>query len=1187
MKLSNSIKYAVITVLSGIAILFLIIYVEQKSISSFTETKPYVTLSEYIDGLNRLFRASVLFFVIVFSVFSWLLYRIFRNENLAKEALMVSEKRFRTIFEEAPLGIALIDSTSGIIHNANSKYLEIIGRSIEEMKSIDWMQITHPDDLQESLIFKKQMNEEYLKGFKTTKRYMRPDGSFVWVALSIATVETGNKIQPQHVTMAEDITDRKRIEEEITKSQLNFEEAEKLAKIGTWEFDLNTSEVKWSKGHYLLFEMESRASDVLYGAYRTACHPDDFHKIDENRENALKTGQGFNYEYRIIGKNGNIKYIDCIGEVVKNEEGKIIGLKGTGQDITDRKKMEELMKAKEQNALLLRHAAQVPGIIYQYQVFPDGRFLFPFVSDGVVEFAGMSAEEAMQDGLKVFRLVHPDDLESLMSTLNLSITPKRNWTHEFRINSLHNGIRWVRGNSNPEQMEDGSVLWHGYFTDITESKRAEEELKISNEKLEAVFTGSNDAIMLLTRKGFFDCNPRTLEMFGMSDKNEFIQSHPSDLSSPLQPDGQNSFLKANAMIEIAYEKGINSFEWIHRRKNGENFPAEVSLTAFNYGDERVLQATVHDVTERQLAKKKLTESEGLLSSILQTLPVAVFCKDINNDFRFSLWNKKAEEIFGLTAEECIGRDDYYFFSKKDADQFRKKDIEAIETKASIDIPEEVAESKDKRLVIHTLRTVVSDGNGTPRFLLGVSEDITERKTAEDKIKKSEEKYRSVVDNAADIIINLDRNNIIQFINHTHHGAPIVDVMGTKILNYVPSEYLEEVKEKLALIYEDKKSITEEMPGLHIDGSTAWFSINAGPLFFGNEVTGITLIIRDITERKNAEEKTRKSEEKYRSVVENAADIILTIDKNNIIQFVNHVRPGITVAQIEGKNFYNFVPQNYQELVKQKFQNVFESKKPQSYEIEGLGPDGTSLWYSVNAGPLFFGEEVVAITLISRDITENKKAEEKIRQSLKEKEVLLKEVHHRVKNNLQIMLSILNLQYANIADKKTLNLLRDIRGRIKAMSFIHELLYQANDFSRINFSEYINSITNNLIYSYTQNNAVDLKLEVGTIFLDLDRAIPCGLIINEVVTNALKYAFVGASSIERRQKKGGIYISLQQSDNTIQLIIADNGEGFPKKIDFRNTESLGMQLVVTLVQQLRGTISLDNSTGTKYSISFPI
>jgi two-component sensor histidine kinase len=251
---------------------------------------------------------------------------------------------------------------------------------------------------------------------------------------------------------------------------------------------------------------------------------------------------------------------------------------------------------------------------------------------------------------------------------------------------------------------------------------------------------------------------------------------------------------------------------------------------------------------------------------------------------------------------------------------------------------------------------------------------------------------------------------------------------------------------------------------------------------------------------------------------------------------------------------------------------------QTFEMQILHSDGFIAWYSINAGPIFFDKEVVGVTVITRNISERKQGEEKVKQSLKEKEILLQEVHHRVKNNLQIILSIINLQFGTVKDKKTLDLLRDVRNRIKAMSFVHELLYQANDFSSINFSEYVSNIINNLIYSYAQKQSVVLKQDIDPVFLDLDIAIPCGLIINELITNSLKYAF-------SENENGELFISLKQTDGTIKMVIADTGKGFPNTINFRKTKSLGMQLVVALLDQIGGTIELDNTNGTAFSIAF--
>lgn len=988
--------------------------------------------------LNNLFWISVFLIIVVFVFLSFLLYKISNNERISGRALMLSEKRFRTIFEEAPLGIALIDPVSGVIHEINPKYSEIIGRSKEEMNNIDWMTITHPEDIQEGVAQKALMSENKLKSFKMSKRYIHSDGSTVWGDVSIASIETSDKSQHLQLCMVQDITEQKRIEDALKISENELRGM--FACMDDLIFELSDD------GIYLKIAPTNptllyKPADKLLGKHLNEIFPEkETQKFVSKINRALEERKTFQLEYSLPINNEVLTFEAAISPLT---ESSVLCI---ARNITSRKKMELLLKEAEQNDLLTRHASQVPGVIYQFQYLPDGWILFPFVSEGVSDLCEVTAEEIMKKGPKAFCFVHPDDWEGLKSTFNVSMNMMENFGYDYRVNLPIKGTRWLRANAKPEKLPDGSTLWHGYLTDITESKEAKEALQISKDKQEAVFNGSNDAIMLLTRKGFFDCNPKTLEMFGMSDRKEFIESHPSDSSPAFQPDGQESLTKANAMIEIAFEKGVNRFEWVHQRKNGENFPAEVLLSAFNYGDERVLQATVHDITGRKLVEKRLMEYKHFFNNSADFACIA------NTNGYFETLNQNFEKILGYSEKELLENQFLNFVHPDDLDS-TLKEVEKLKTSA--------------------LST--------------------------------------------------------QFVNR----------------------------------YRKK------------DGSYLWFSWNTTP----NMDTGkLYAIARDITEQKKTEEKIKNSEEKYRSVVENAADMIITFDNNHLITFANHLRPGTRVEDSVGTSIYTLIPQEYQEHVKEKIKKVFDFKKPQSYELPGQHYDGSSAWYSANLGPVFSGENVSGITLILRDITDSKKAEEKIQQSLKEKEILLQEVHHRVKNNLQIILSILNLQHAQITDKKTLDLVRDIRSRIKAMSFIHELLYQTDDFSSINFSEYITNITSNLIYSYTQNQTIDLKLDVGTIFLDLDSAIPCGLIINEIVTNALKYAFTD-------QKNGEVNVSLTQKNEFIQLTIADNGRGLPDNIDYRNTESLGMQLVVTLVQQLGGEIVLDNSNGAKYTITF--
>jgi PAS domain S-box-containing protein len=205
--------------------------------------------------------------------------------------------------------------------------------------------------------------------------------------------------------------------------------------------------------------------------------------------------------------------------------------------------------------------------------------------------------------------------------------------------------------------------------------------------------------------------------------------------------------------------------------------------------------------------------------------------------------------------------------------------------------------------------------------------------------------------------------------------------------------------------------------------------------------------------------------------------------------------------------------------------------------------------------------------------------ERIESALKEKEILLKEIHHRVKNNLQIISSLLNLQSGYIKDKDSIAIFKESQNRIRSMALIHEKLYQSKDMSQIDFSEYVSELVSNLFSSYSLNSAlIILHHNINNIMLEIDLAINLGLIINEIVSNAFKHAFPSGS-------KGNLYISMRKNEQKYELIIEDDGIGFSSEIDFRTTESLGLQLIMTLVEQIGGEIFLFQDHGTKFVIKF--
>ena len=224
-------------------------------------------------------------------------------------------------------------------------------------------------------------------------------------------------------------------------------------------------------------------------------------------------------------------------------------------------------------------------------------------------------------------------------------------------------------------------------------------------------------------------------------------------------------------------------------------------------------------------------------------------------------------------------------------------------------------------------------------------------------------------------------------------------------------------------------------------------------------------------------------------------------------------------------------------------------------------------------------EIVGIIFSGEDITERKQAEEKIIESLREKEILLKEIHHRVKNNLQIISSLLKLQADSINDEQVKESFRESQQRIVAMASVHTQLYESQTFAAISFADYVQDMTRQLLQAYkTDTAAIGLVINIEEIMLPIDSAIPCGLLINELITNALKYAFPEA-------RKGEITIEAQQTENGVRLIFADNGIGLPNDVDFHTTETLGLRLVQMLVKQLDGSIELSLEKGTRYVIQF--
>ncbi|HTY38828.1 MAG TPA: histidine kinase dimerization/phosphoacceptor domain -containing protein [Bacteroidota bacterium] len=370
-----------------------------------------------------------------------------------------------------------------------------------------------------------------------------------------------------------------------------------------------------------------------------------------------------------------------------------------------------------------------------------------------------------------------------------------------------------------------------------------------------------------------------------------------------------------------------------------------------------------------------------------------------------------------------------------------------------------------------------------------------------------------------------------------------------------------------------------------DGSLfdAELSLNA---VTSGEETFILGLVTDISERKLVQESLQNKTALLEAQLNSTVDGILVVDNEGRKTLQNQRAvdlwklPLAIVNDIDDRNQVRFVmsrvkdPQAFVERVTYLYGHPNEIMRDEVELTDGTvldrysapvkGPDGK------HHGRIW----------VFRDVTDRKRAEEQILASLQEKELLLKEIHHRVKNNLQVVSSLLSMQSHLLKDHQAREGYRDSMRRIRSIASVHEMLYQAENFSRIDFGEYLESMAKEVYHSLWRGE-VELSVEADNIMLGIDTAVPCGLIANELLSNSLKHAFPA-------QREGAVVVTLRrQNEQNAELAVQDNGIGFPASRDFREMTSMGFTLVNLLAEQISGTIALERNGGTKVVLSFPV
>jgi PAS domain S-box-containing protein len=588
------------------------------------------------------------------------------------------------------------------------------------------------------------------------------------------------------------------------------------------------------------------------------------------------------------------------------------------------------------------------------------------------------------------------------------------------------------------------------------------------------------------------------------------------------------------------------------------------------------------IKELKQAGDKLRESKEMLQSLFDGIPAGLYRSTLDGkvmDSNPALW-----KMLGYPDLKAVIKDNVAQNYVNPEDRRRWQTL--IDRDGVVTGFEVQWRRKDGKVIwVSESARLVRDKSGRGLYYEGSVEEITERKKAEQEKRESEEKFRALFEGAAEGILVADIESrkflyanpaICQMLGYTEmelKSMGMADIHPKDSLKHVISEFEAQAR--------GEKILAKNIPCLRKDGTVIYADVKRSQVLIERKKCNVGFFT-DVTDHKRAEEAVKESEEKYRAIFESLQDVYYRTDKKGLITIISpsvRARAGYDPEEIISHpvtDFY-FNPEDRETFLPK----LKEKGAVTNYELELKAKDGSVIETSINAHIIFGKDgEPTGIEGMLHDITELKKAERQIKKSLEEKEVLLKEIHHRVKNNMQIISSLLRLQAANVKDEKILEVFDEIHGRIRSMSLLYEMLYQSKDLARVDFSEYIKRLTGHLISMHQPKVTVpSLRIGVSDVHLDIKRAIPCGLIITELMSNSLKHAFPngrkGEITVEMHPHKGEKY----------KLVVSDNGVGFPQGLDFRQTKSLGMRLVVDLVKQLNGTIELRREKGTEFRIEF--
>jgi PAS domain S-box-containing protein len=1137
----------------------------------------------------------------------------------AEEIQRASEEKYRTIIETTHEGFWVINDEKKTV-DVNQALCDLLGYTKDEILGktpYDFVDNNNHKIFEEQFLISKNLKH------RTYEIYLRKKNGINFPTIFSATSifdKDGKKSGA--FAFVTDITDKKKVEIKLQESEKKYRDLFEKSKdailiIHNGKFvDCNQATIDMLRYNDKKEFLNTHPSELS-----PEKQPDgqlSFTKADEMMGIAYKKGSHW-FEWDHKKSDGEVFPVEVLLTAVSTDGDNQI-LHTVWRNITDRRKAQlELGLSEERMKAIFRNAYDVVIIID----FETGKMID--VNNAANNILGYELENLINQKFSI--LFPPDSNETRRDILN-----------EIKVHGAvfeSQSFLKADGSSCTMDLTANGIPWNGKevamvtLRDITERKNAESELRISEQKFRTFAENVPGVVSIYSRYSdgrlvFHYQGPGLEDIVGKEiyekctdHPDEYFKLIPAEDIRKLESDAVYA-VENDEILDTEYRLKIseNNYVWVRSRFSVNKLP----------DDSYFWQGIIYEVTTQKKIQHELIENEQLSSAIIEDSPLGISVRDRYGTL--ILHNKAWKRIWGF-------KDDYIETYKKKRTKLvmNKKDLYLGEHQKKIQdlyahggsyyVPEIklFRGNKNKARWIAQRFYAIRNNNNEVERVVVLTENISERKRSE-QIQNVLHNIANQVNKTIDLndLLDVIRVELSRIIDTSNFFVALKNEQtGQLTFPYSRDEKDDEdediypgktlsayvLKTGKSLLANEKvmeelttKGIIERVgspakiwlgaPLIIQDrtiGIVAVQSYTSADLYNENDMEILSFVSHEIAlaiDKKRAEDDVSIQKSYFENLFQMSPDaLIIANNHNKVIQINDEFEQlfGFSEEEIKGKLIDDLiVPDDLKEEANEKTM-IVNSGKTIFFESVRQHKYGTKKFVEVIGKPIKLGDNQLAVQAIYRDISVRKKHEQQIMQDLEEKEVLLKEVHHRVKNNMQVISSMLKLQSRYIDDEKALKLFKNSQNRVKSMALIHERIYNSNDLASVNFEEYVQNLARNLFTSSRINsNKVVLDMDIKNIKVNMNKAVPLGLIINELISNALKHAFPN-------ERKGKLTVSIKKKKDKFELIVADDGIGCEKDLNLKTPDSLGLQLVLALTEQLRGKLEFVSDNGAKFTVTF--